>query len=347
MPEPITAQMMLDAFKQDAPGHNPEQRWAHTWGIGVLGHFRASEVARNFCVATHFNGEPMPVTIRLSNGSSVPERHDNWPDTRGMAVKFHYPDGVNHDLLTMTLPVFGAKTREEFMEVSAAFVPTPIEEESWWQKNVVDPLHLRPPLPPPPEGMTERGAAGLAKYAGTHAFARAFVIQGGLQSVPASWARTEYHAVHTFWVTDPEGVRRPVRFNWEPVDGVFPVPADEMAETSSDFLTGEMRSRLARKPSQFTLRMVIGDQGDDLDDPSAIWPVPRRSVNMGMLVIEKMAEDEGVDVEKMSFNPMRIPPGIEPSGDQILHARGEIYQLGCAERKAHGCPMIQRWRDEE
>ena len=106
--------------------------------------------------------------------------------------------------------------------------------------------------------MTESGAAGLAKYAGTHAFARAFVIQGGLQSVPASWARTEYHAVHTFWVTDPEGVRRPVRFNWEPVDGVFPVPADELAGKSTTFLTGELRRRLAHAPAEFTLRMAIG-----------------------------------------------------------------------------------------
>ena len=41
----------------------------------------------------------------------------------------------------------------------------------------------------------------------------------------------------------------------------------------------------------------------------------------------------------MSFNPMRLPPGIEPSGDEILRARGEVYQLGCQERGGVGCPL--------
>ena len=37
---------------------------------------------------------------------------------------------------------------------------------------------------------------------------------------PESYARASYHAVHTFMVTAPDGVRRPVRFSWQPVAGV-------------------------------------------------------------------------------------------------------------------------------
>jgi catalase len=44
-------------------------------------------------------------------------------------------------------------------------------------------------------------------------------------------------------------------------------------------------------------------------------------------------------VDRLSFNPMRLPPGIEASDDPILHARGEIYQLGCKERGGVGCPL--------
>jgi catalase len=60
---------------------------------------------------------------------------------------------------------------------------------------------------------------------------------------------------------------------------------------------------------------------------------------MGMLHIERLAEDQGVDVERLSFNPMRLAPGIEASGDAILQARGEIYQLGCQGRNGIGCPL--------
>jgi catalase len=140
-------------------------------------------------------------------------------------------------------------------------------------------------------------------------------------------------------VDGPDGVRRPVRFSWQPIDGVFPVPADQLASKAHDFLTPEMRERLAKSPARFTLKMAIGDPGDALDDPSMTWPVTRQTVSMGTLFIEQMAHERGVDVDKLSFNPMRLPPGIEASGDPILHARGEIYQLGCKERGGIGCPL--------
>lgn len=196
MDREITAQQMLDGFKEDAPGHVAGTRWAHTFGLGALGHFVASDVAKDFCVAAHFQGQAVPVTVRFSNGSSDPERHDERPDTRGLAVKFHYDASSEYDLLSMTLNVFGAKTREEFLEVSKAFVPKPVKPESWFRRHILDPLMLRQPLPSLPPGVTSSGGPGLAQYAGSHKFARAFVINAGLSQVPVSWARTAYYAVH-------------------------------------------------------------------------------------------------------------------------------------------------------
>ncbi|MGQ0736591.1 MAG: catalase [Acidobacteriota bacterium] len=339
MHDAITAAQMLDAFKEDAPGHVAGTRWAHTHGLGVLGRFVASDVARDFCIAEHFQGRSIPVTARFSNGSSDPIRHDERPDTRGLAVKFHYADGSEHDLLSMTLPVFGATTREEFLGVTKAFVPKPVKPQSWFRRHILNPLMLRHAPPPLPPGVTMSGGPGLAKYAGSHKFARAFTIDAGNLQVPVSWARIAYHAVHTFILIGPDGERRPVRFTWQPVDGVFPVPPTQLAGKTTDFLTAEMRDRLAREAAQFTLKMEIGDAGDALDDPSTAWPVTRRTIKMGTLYIEQIADARQVDVERLSFNPMRLPPGIEPSGDEILRARGEIYRLGCKERHGIGCPL--------
>jgi catalase len=339
MEHDITAAQMLDAFKQDVPGHASGTRWAHSHGLGVLGQFIGSEVAKEFCIAEHFNGTPVAVTARFSNGSSDAVRHDQQPDTRGLAVKFHDENGTDHDLLSMTLSVFGANSRKQFLAVSKAFVPKAVKPESWFRRHVLDPLMLRQPPPPLPKGVTSSGGPGLAQYAGSHEFARAFVLEAGLAQVPASWARTEYHAVHTFVVEGPDGERRFVRFSWQPVDGVFPVPANEIAGKSDDFLTAEMRSRLAHAAARFTLKMDLGDPGDEVNDPSVAWPVTRRSVKMGTLYIEQLAAARNVDVDRLSFNPMRLPRGIEPSGDEILRARGEVYQLGCQERGAVGCPL--------
>ncbi|HSJ10918.1 MAG TPA: catalase [Longimicrobiales bacterium] len=336
----VSSEQMLDAFKADAPGHVAGTRWAHTHGVGVVGHFVASDVARQYCVAEHFQGQPVPVTVRLSDGSSDPQRHDERPDTRGLAVKFHARDGSEHDLLSMTLPVFGARTREEFVAVSKAFVPTPVgKPPSWFRRNILDPLMLRQAPPPPPPGVTMSGGMGLAQYAGTHAFARAFVIDAGAAQVPVSWARIAYHAVHTFIAVAPDGERRYVRFHWQPVDGVFPVPPDDIAGLATDFLSTEMQQRLKHAAARFTLKMTIGDPGDAVNDPTESWPVTRRSITMGILYLEAMAASRGIDVDRLSYNPMRLPAGIEPSDDEILHARGEIYALACHERAGMGCPM--------
>jgi len=47
------------------PDHQPGQA-VHTIGIGVEGCFTASDVARNYCVAEHFGGEPVKVSVRFS-----------------------------------------------------------------------------------------------------------------------------------------------------------------------------------------------------------------------------------------------------------------------------------------
>ena len=46
----------------------PEGRPVHTIGVGVKGEFVASDVARTYCIAEHFNGHPVEVSMRFSNG---------------------------------------------------------------------------------------------------------------------------------------------------------------------------------------------------------------------------------------------------------------------------------------
>lgn len=336
----ITAEQVLDSMKADAPpGHDPKRRWVHSFGCGVTGRFVASEIAADHCTAALFTGDVIPITARFSNGSNDPTRHDERPDARGLAVKFHLPSHPDVDIISMTIPVLGADTRPEYLGLTKSIVPKPIKRGSWLRRKVLDPLALRQPLPDPPPGVTSSGAEGLLKYAGSHHFARAFAVEAGLFMVPISWARTKYHMVHTFMAVGPDGVRRPVRFQWQPVDGVFPLPPDQIGTAATDFLTIEMRQRLATAPARFTLKMIFGDQGDELDKPSVPWPDTRRVVRMGTLYIDKMADAQSIDVDQLSFNPLRLPDGLEPSGDEMLHLRGRVYELGCTERGGLGCPF--------
>lgn len=53
MRDAITAEQMLNAFKEDVSDHPPGMGWAHPHGLGVLGTFGANEADRSwFNVAT-------------------------------------------------------------------------------------------------------------------------------------------------------------------------------------------------------------------------------------------------------------------------------------------------------
>ena len=134
MGEPSIGQQLVDAVLADFPDHKPGTRAVHSNGIGVVGHFKASDVARDYCRAEHFQGDVIPATIRFSNGSGSPVVHDGWPDARGMAVRFHLPSGAATDLVAMTLREFVSPTVDEFLAFSRAGRPQPVAPQSGWRK---------------------------------------------------------------------------------------------------------------------------------------------------------------------------------------------------------------------
>ena len=332
----IPADELFAAFRKDVDNHLPNSRWAHTHGFGVRGEFLASPEARYFSSAEHFQGGPIPVTVRFSNSSSEAERHDEWQDIRGMATKFHLADGAETDLIGVSLNTFIAKTLQEFLGVAAANRPTRVSRERTWHK-ILDRLRLENPMPDPPVGQKVSANAGLLAYSGRVHDAQNAVVAAGMQAVPLSWARVKYHAIHTFVAIDSAGNRRHVRFSWQPVAGVCPV--DDPTSQAPDFLSTEMTNRLRSGPVHFELKMRLADVGDEIDDPTVPWPVTRRMVMMGHLRIDRVVDDQTNDCERLSFNPMRLAPGMEASNDEILRARGEIYELASAARGAIGCPF--------
>jgi catalase len=340
MAREITPAELVAALEQDYPDHLNGTRPVHTNGLGVTGTFRASPVAKHYCIAEHFQGDEIPVKARFSNSSGSPERHDERPDVRGLAVKFQLAGDTATDLVTSNLNVFVVRTPQELLDMSRAMQPKHVVREKWYQK-LWDQLHLRQTLPPPPKGVTADGTQGALVYAGAHAFAQLGVIGTGALGVPLSWARVKYHAVHTFRVTGDDGAKRWVRFSWQPVAGVCPAPGKpaDWANLPHEFLTGELEQRLSAESARFVLKMTIGDETDAIDDPTVAWPVMRQMVMMGTLSIDAIAPDQHDGCDRLSFNPMRLTSGIEPSGDIMLHTRAEVYQWSAEQRDAIVCPL--------
>jgi catalase len=70
------AKRLVEAVISDFPDHKQGTRPVHTIGIGVDGYFTASDVARSFCIAEHFQGQRVPASVRFSNGSGSPVQHE-------------------------------------------------------------------------------------------------------------------------------------------------------------------------------------------------------------------------------------------------------------------------------
>ena len=115
---------LVDAINA-VTGVHPGHRVAHARGVCATGTFTATDAAARLSRAAHFAGDPVPATVRFSNGNGDPERADTEPDGRGIAVKLRLPDGASTDLVGLSLPVFFVRTVDDFLAFSAARVPDP------------------------------------------------------------------------------------------------------------------------------------------------------------------------------------------------------------------------------
>ena len=330
---------LVDAVRSDFPGHVEGTRPAHARGIGAQGYFRPTDTAgRNYCMAEHFTSPQVPVTVRFSNGTGLRSVPDIEPDVRAMAVKFHLSNGRQTDLIAITLPVFPARTVEDFLELCVAAEPMPVGQRSRW-RTLLDLLALRQPPPAPALGQVVSAAPGLFRFAQLHPFAEAGLMAMQNAITPISYAQTAYHAVHAFLITAPDGTVRAVRFHWDPVAGVRPVTEADLP-LPDDYLQRDLGDRLDRGVVEFVLRVQIGETGDDTSDPTKAWPWRRRLIEMGRVYLCALVEDQTKDCERLSFNPTRFVDGIAGSDDQILAARGLAYQASCQRRGGSGCPVV-------
>ncbi|HTJ76882.1 MAG TPA: catalase [Acidimicrobiales bacterium] len=312
---------LIDAIAAAGPGHVAGTRPVHAPGIGVTGSFQATDVAARYTDAPHFSGGRVPVSVRFSNGVVSKDVPDSAKVVRGMAVKFHLGDGRGTDMVCMTLPVFFARTVEQFRAFVAA-LSTPAGPPAPWWRKVAGLLRLSPVLAP--------DAVAAVAFADRNPEARQAVVGLDALPVPESYVTCTYHAVHAFRLTAGDRVTYG-RFRWEPSAGVWPRANDAKR---GDYLQDELRRRLATGPAELVLRMQVAEEGDDTSDPTTPWSERRRRVVMGHLQVDAVAPDQVAGAEALQFNPARLVPGIAVGDDPILAARDEVYRRSAGRRRA-------------
>ncbi len=286
-------------------GRHPGYRALHAKGTLCQGTFTASRDAAHLTRAAHMQGEPVRVTARLSNGGGNPDVPDYAPDVRGLAVKLYLPDGSRTDIVCQSLPRFPARTPEEFVELLRA------------QHRDVGML-WRVPL-----------------FMATHLHSLPALAVG----VPAlrplqSYATCNYYGIHAYRFLDHDGRARYVRYTLVPEAGEHRIGSRDAKRRGRNYLQDEIRERLGRGPVRFTLELLLAGPGDNVDDPSSVWPRERDRVQAGTLELTGLDTEREQGDDILIFDPTRVTDGIELSDDPVLRFRPGAYGESVARRTA-------------
>ncbi len=304
MPEADVYEQIIEVV-DSLYGAHPEHRALHTKGSWCEGTFTATPAAGELCRAFHLRGDPVSALIRFSNASGKPDAHDADREARGMAVKLR-GDGAEIDILATTTPTFVTRTPEDFLEF----------------------MRLRLPDPETGEPNMER----LGAFLGAHPECQT-AIQATIGGEPlASFATAPYFSPHTFWLIDADGDRHPVRYRWLPDAGEHHLADEEARARGRNYLHEELTERLAEGSMRFRLLFQRPSADDPLDDATALWPEDRELVEAGELEITAVVDDPERDRHIEVFDPTRLPDGVEPSDDPILHARPRAYSVSAYRR---------------
>lgn len=289
-------------------GAHPGFRAVHAKGTVCAGTFTATSEAAGLSRAAHLQGEPVRTTVRFSNASGNPEASDADPIAgRGMAVKFHLPDGEATDIASVPLPVFMVRDAEDFL--------------AFTQARTLDPETGEPDQ--------EKLMAFLADHPET-----ANALQLGLPKLAptSSYATSGYNGLHAFCLVNADGGEHWGRYEWHPSEGEQHLSDEQREAAGPDYLQEEIRERLASGTADFRLDFVLAAEGDSLTDPTEQWKGEREGVALGELTVTDVIE-EPTD-GPLVFDPINLTDGIEPSDDKVLAARSPAYSVSIERRMA-------------
>jgi catalase len=284
------------AAEHAAYGRHPGFRALHAKGTLLKGTFTATPEAAALTRAAHMQGEPVPATVRVSNGGGNPRTPDYAPDVRGLAVKMYLPDGSRTDIVAQTLPRFPFHGPEPFVELLRA------------------------------QGAGAAAAWKLPAFLARHpeAIPTLPANVAAMRPVP-SYAAVPYYAIHAYRFIASDGSASHVRYTFVPEAPARHLTPWAARKLGPDYLQEEIRNRLSHGPVRFALQLQIAEPEDEVDDPSSVWPSGRRRVTAGTLELTGLETEREADGDVLVFDPSRVTDGVECSNDPVLRFRPSAY----------------------
>ena len=296
-------QQMVDALYSAFGDHH--SRAVHAKGIMAVGTFEPTLEAAELSKASIFARGALPVLVRFSDFTGIPEIPDTIGDAnpRGFAIKFELPDGSSADIVAHSFNGFPTATSAEFRELLLAI------------------------------GASGAGATkptALDSFLMSHPIAKTFLTTQ--KPPPESYATLSYFGVNAFAFTDAKNYRRFVRYRFAPSGGEAVLTPARLAAMGPNYLQSELPERLAKSAADFVWYAQIAEASDAIGDPSIAWPESRKQVKLGIIRINRMAPDAIATDKATMFAPLNVPTGIAPA-DPMLEIRQQAYPLSFQHRQ--------------
>ena len=193
----------------------------HPKGIVCQGTFQASPGAAAISRAAHLNGGSVPVTVRFSEGGSDITIPDNSSDAapRGMAIRF--ATGRGTDIVANSHNGFVVSNGEDFLAFQKALFATDPSKPHPWP---------------------------IEAFLGSHPKALKFVQDP--KPMPTSFVTESFFGNNAFVFVNSKGQKQAGRYQIVPVDGTKYLDDAAAKAKSSNFLSEELQSRLAKGPAR-------------------------------------------------------------------------------------------------
>lgn len=273
-------------------------------GVCLKGSFTPASDSASLSKAPQF-AKTVPVTARFSMGGGNPKISDKTkPTTRGFAMRMQDPAG-DLTFVIISAPIFSTKTPAQLLEFLQVRAPGP--------DGKPDAEKIKAFAAKNPE--TGRQAAWL-----------------NARPVPASFAGTDYWAVHAYTLTNAKGDKTTAKLKFVAADKA--TLSDEELKTKPDaFYADELKERLAKGPAKFDLVAILAEPNDPTTDVTATWPEDeRKQKTLGTLAITGIEPDATCDAG--TFDPVvDLPEGIAgPADDPMFAIRSPAYAVSLSRR---------------
>ncbi len=303
----------------------PERRM-HAKGSGAFGTLTITHDITKYTKAKIFSqiGKKTELFMRFSTVAGERGAADAERDIRGFAIKFYTEEG-NWDLVGNNTPVFFFRDPLKFPDLNHAVKRDPrtnlrSAKNNWdFWSSLPEALHQVTIV------MSDRG-------------------------IPASYRHMHGFGSHTFSFISPANERFWVKFHFKTQQGIknlTDAEAGALVGTDRESAQRDLYDAIEKKDfPRWTMSVQIMPEKDAEKVPyhpfdlTKVWPKGDYPlIEVGVLELNRNAENYFSDVEQAAFNPANVVPGISFSPDRML--QGRLFSYGDAQRYRLGVNHYQ------